>query len=213
MRKFLFIFIATLAYLVLSSKSCGTDEKDDAAKKEAELIKTKASIKNEFESDNLSKKSLRAFEVKAKQKLVDFSDYLGICSDKQMDESFKNQARQMILDMFIADSIKVNSFLVNEMEEKNVPINKILNSDFGSGNNSMDFIFDSIEVEKPLRRTDEFNYAGNLTFSRHVKVYSSTDTLFSGPAKMEVEILASKVKKTFGTDTLQVWGVYLGNIK
>lgn len=213
MRKFIFIFIVSLAYLVLSSKSCGTDEKDDAAKKEAELIKTKARIKNEFESDDLSKKSLKAFEVKAKQKLVDFSDYLGICSDKQMDESFKNQARQMILDLFISDSIRVNGLLINEKEENNIPINKFLNSDFGYGNNSMDFVFDSIEVEKPLRRTDEFNYVGNLNFSRRVKVYSPSDTLCTGPAKMEVEILASKVKKIFGADTLQVWGVFLGNIK
>lgn len=36
MRKFLIIFCALLAYLALSSKSCGSDEKEDATSKEAE---------------------------------------------------------------------------------------------------------------------------------------------------------------------------------
>ncbi len=141
MRKFLFIFFAILAYLALSSKSCGSDEKDDAAKKEAELAKTKVSIKNEFESDDLSKKSLKAFEVKAKQELVDFSDYLGICSDKQMDESFKSQARQMILDMFISDSVKINSILLNEPGGKSVQIKEFLDLNSTTVYNSMAFIF------------------------------------------------------------------------
>jgi hypothetical protein len=213
MRKFMFIFVAILAYLVLSSKSCGTDEKDDAAKQEAELIETKASIKNEFESDDLSKKSLKAFEVKAKQKLVDFSDYLGICSDKQMDESFKGQARQMILDMFISDSVRINTLLLNEPDKKNIPINEFLSSRLAAGYNSMDFLLDSIEVVGPLRRIDDNNYKGRLSFSRLVKACSASDTVLLSPARMEADIFASKVYKPFGTDTLLVWSVFLGEIR
>jgi hypothetical protein len=213
MRKFLFIFVAILAYLVLSSKSCGSDEKDDAAKKDVELAKTKVSIKNEFESDDLSKKSLKAFEFKAKQELVDFSDYLGIYSDKQVDGSFKSQARQMILDMFISDSVRINNLLSNEPEHKNIPIIGFLNSDFGSGYNSLAFTFDSITIARPLRRVDDLNYKGSLSFSRRLKACSSSDTVFTGPVRMEVEIFASKVFKPFGKDTLQVWSVYFGEIK
>lgn len=213
MRKFLFIFGVILAYLLLCSKSCGSDEKADAAKKEAELTQIKTNIKNEFESDDLSKKSLRAFEVKAKQELVDFSDYLNIYSDKLMDESFKNQARQMILDLFISDSVRINILLLNELDEKNIPISEFLSSDLTSGYNSMEFIFDSMEIAEPLHRIDEFNYKGSLAFSRRVKNCSSSDTLFTGPDGMEVDILASKVYKQFGTDTLQIWSVFLGDIK
>lgn len=213
MRKFLFIFVAILAYLLLCSKSCGSDEKGDSAKQEAELTQTKESIKNEFESDDLSKKSLRAFEVKAEQKLVDFSDYLDIFSDKLMDESFKNQARQMILDLFICDTVQINSILLNEPDKKNIPISKFLSLDSATGYNSMDFIFDSIEVTEPLRRIDTLNYKGRLSFSRRVKISSASDTLFTGPDRMEVDIFASKVRKQFGSDTLQIWSVFLGNIK
>jgi hypothetical protein len=213
MRKFLFIFIAILAYLALSSKSCGSDEKDDAAKKDAELVKTKVSIKNEFESDNLSKKSLKAFEVKAKQELVDFSDYLGICSDRKVDESFKSQARQMILDMFLSDSIMINSLLFNEQDGKNLLIEEFLDLNSSTAYNSMAFNFDSITVTRPLRRVDDLNYKGSLSFSRRLKACSSSDTVFTGTVRMEAEIFVSKFFKPFGTDTLQVWGVFLGEIK
>lgn len=213
MRKFLFIFVAILAYLLLCSKSCGSDEKDDSAKQAAELTQTKVSIKNEFESDNLSKKSLRAFEVKAKQKLVDFSDYLDIYSDKQMDESFKSQARQMILDIFMSDTIRVTTLLLQESNAKYFQITEFLSSSSASGYNSMDFIFDSIEVAAPLLRTDNFNYKGRLSFSRRVKISSASDTLFTGPDRMEVDIFASKVRKQFGSDTLQIWSVFLGDIR
>ena len=213
MRKYLIIFGAILAYLTLSSKSCGSDEKDDAAKNETELTQSKASIKAEFESDDLSRKSLRAFEVKAKQKLVDFSDYLGIYSDKQMDESFKNQARQMIKELFISDSVRINTLLSNEKDEKSIAIGEFLISYSASGFNSMDFIFDSIEVAEPLRRTDDYNYKGRLSFSRRAKTFTDTDTVFTGPVRMEADIMVSKVYKQFGSDTLQVWGVFLGKIK
>jgi len=212
MRKFLFIFGAILAYLLLCSKSCGSDEKDDTAKKEAELTKTKANIKNEFESDDLSKKSLRAFEVKAGQKLVDFSDYLDIYSDKQMDKSFKDQARQMIMDLFISDSVRINSLLLNEPDGKNIPLIEFLNLDPATGYNSIDFIFDSIQVATPLRRIDDLNYKGRLSFSRYLKAFSASDNVLSDPVRMEADIMVSKIYKPFGSDTLQIWSVFLGSI-
>lgn len=213
MRKFMVIFFAILVYLVLSSKSCGSDEQADAAKQKAELAQTKENIKNEFESEDLSRKSLRAFEVKAKQELVDFSDYLEICSGKQLDTSFRAQARRMILDMFLSDSVQVNSLLLNKQGGKNILLVEFLKPDPSSSYNSIDVTFDSIEVAGHLRRIDDFNYKGKLSFSRYLKSCSASDTVFTGPVRMEADIFASKVFKAFGTDTLQVWSVFLGEIR
>jgi hypothetical protein len=212
MRKFLYIFFAILAYLALSSKSCGSDEKADAAKHKAESAQAKKNIKREFESEDLSKRSLRAFEVKAKQDLVDFSDYLGICYNQQLDTSFRAQARRMILDMFISDSTLVNSLLINEKNRENIPLKEFLNLKSSSGDQFVDFTFDSIEVIAPLRMIDDLNYKGKLSFSRYLKSCSASDTVFSGPLRMEADIFASKVYKPFGTDTLRVWSVFLGEI-
>jgi hypothetical protein len=77
----------------------------------------------------------------------------------------------------------------------------------------MDFIFDSIEVARPLRRIDDLNFRGSLTFSRRLKACSDSDTLSTGPVRMEADIMVSKVYKPFGPETLQIWSVFLGDIK
>jgi hypothetical protein len=213
MRKFLIIFCAILVYLVISSKSCGSDEQEEAASKETELALTKQNIKNEFESDELSKKSLKAFEVKAKQELVDFSDYLRICSNKQLDSSFRTQARRMIRDMFITDSVRINGLLIDGQDKKIVPLIELLDFKAAGNITSMDLKFDDIKLTEPLRKTDEFNYKGRLAFSRNVKTFTAFDSSTYSPARMEAEIYASKVFKAFGKDTLQVWSVFLGDIK
>jgi hypothetical protein len=212
MRRSLFIISAILAYLLLCSKSCDSDEQENSAAKEAELTQTKEAIKNEFESDDLSKKSLRAFEAKAEQKLVDLVDYLHIYDDKAMDESFKDQAQQMILDLFISDSVVINSALSNDNNEKILLLKDFLHAGSSPGYTSEEIMIDSIQVVKPFRRTDEFYYTGSLKFSRRVMNCTSSDTVVSEPARMEAEIFVSKVKKLFGADTLQVWGVFLGDI-
>jgi hypothetical protein len=212
MRKFLVIFCAILAYLALSSKSCSSDEKEDAANKEAEVVKTRASIRNEFESEDLSRKSLRAFEAKAKQDLKDLSDYLHIYSDKQLDESFKNQVRGMIMEMFISDTIRISNRLSGQTELKNISLFEFLTLDLAPNFISMDFIFDSIRVTAPLHKTDDLKYKGCLSFSRRLKAISASDTVFTSPARMEADMFVSKVFKPFGTDTLLVWNVFLGDI-
>jgi hypothetical protein len=213
MRKFLIIFCAILAYLALSSKSCGSDEKEEAANNKAEVAKTRVNIKNEFESDDLSRKSLKGFEAKARQDLVDFSDYLNICSDNQLDSLFRSQARQMILDMFVSDSIKISNRLLDKTELKNISLIEFLKPDPSSNYISMNFIFDSMKITEPLHRTDEFNYKGRLSFSRTMTARNAYDTVSTNPFGMEADIYASKVFKVFGEDTLRVWELFLGEIR
>jgi hypothetical protein len=213
MRRFLYILGAILAYFVFCSKSCTSEEKDNSLRQETELAQTKKNIKEEFESEKLSRKSLRAFEVKAEQKLVDLADYLHIYDDESMDDSFKKQARQMILDLFLPDNVMINLNLSGEKDQKRFTVAEFLNKDQTSGYHSRDYIFDSIEIARPLRSTDETDYRGSLVFSCRMIAYSSSDTVRMGPVKMEADIIAAKVKKPFGTDTLSVWGVFLGNIK
>ncbi len=209
MRGFLYILTACLLYLLLSSESCNSRQ-DSAASQDAELTKDLSVLKSEFESDELSEKSLHAFEIKAKQKLVDFSDYLNIYAVRPTDESFRNQARQMIQNLFVSEKVRINNRLLNEPDRNDLTVNDFLNEKFG-----YDFLnlkFDSIRISQPLHLKNGLNYSGSLKFSRILKANTSADTLMTSPARMEVEIFVSKVKKAFGNDTLQVWNVSLGNI-
>jgi hypothetical protein len=213
MRKYLLVFCAILAYLLFCSKSCESPRQEDTGLQEIKLTKIRDSIKNEFESEYLSKKALRAFEVKAKEKIVDFSDYLNIYMDKSMDETLKSQSGKMILGLFISDSAQIEIRPLNRIHEKLMTIEAFLTSDSSFANDSIHFQFDSIEVEKPLHRIDESGYAGTLKFLQTVKVYSSPDSSSTDTAEKKAEMFVVKVKKPFGADTLQIWRVFLGNIQ
>lgn len=211
MRRFLYILTACFLYLLLCSDSCNSNRQDSSVAQEAALTREVEDLKNEFKSDELTLKSLDAFQVKAKQKLVDLSDYLTIYSAKSTDESFRTQARQMIRDLFVSENVSINELLLNEPDRKSILINDFLNRKVEY--NFLNLKFDSIRISEPLRLTNELNYAGSLKFSRFLKTGTLTDTMITAPAKMEVEIFVSKVKKAFGNDTLQVWNVSLGNIQ
>ena len=213
MRKYLFIYGVILAYFLFSSKSCESTERKDSGMEETALAITRDSIRNEFESDDLSQKSLRAFEEKAKQKLVDFADYLSIYSDKSLDKAFKDQSQQMIIDLFISESTRVKILPRGKMKEESLPVKQLFSLDFMSDYNSLEFIFDSIKISKPLYRTNDLCYTGSLNFSQQVKSFSSFDSSITVASARKVDIIATKVRKPFGSDTLQIWRVFLGKIE
>ena len=213
MRKFLIISVSLLAFLLFSSKKCESPEDENVVGEETAFKAALDSINKAFEADYLSEQTLRAFEVKAKQKLVDFADYLHIVNDKTLDESFKEQARQMILDLFISDNVHISLKVHDELKEKNLVINEFLKMDSGPGGNSMEFIFDSINLSEPLHKVNDFNYIGSLTFSQRFTGFSSTNNLIIVSLSKKVDVIATKIRKQFGSDTLQIWQVYLGDIR
>jgi hypothetical protein len=213
MRKYVFVFGAILAYLLFCAKSCESPEGGETESQEVELAKIKDSIKSEFESDDLTKKTLRAFEVKAQEKLVDFSDYLNLYVDHSMDDTLKNQIRQMISELFVSEDVTIKMNLSPEANEKGLNLNELLMTDFARAYDSVVFRVDSIGVLKPLRPQDEFSYFGILEFKQTVKSYSSSGNIFTNSRKASIEIQALKVEKSFGSDTLQIWKVFLGNME
>jgi len=212
MRKFIYIFCALLAYLVFSSRSCVPEAHREAMKK-AQIKKEKQEIRDQFGSDRLSEETLIAFEEKARQKLIDLSDYLNIYFDDSMDDTFRNQAQQMIKTLFIDDNTQINSLLTDKDGKRSYKLDKFFKKDPGSGADSIRFIIDSIEVSEHFHRSDEYLYDGKLTFHRYLEFQTATDTFSIDSTMMEADIILSKSNKIFGIDTLMVWGVHLGDIR
>ena len=213
MRKYLFVFGAMLAYVLFCAKSCESPEGDDAASQEVELEKFKDSIKSEFESDDLTITALRAFEVKAQEKLADFSDYLNLYVDNRMDDTLKNQVGQMISELFMSGDVTLKMKFSPEANEKGMTLNEFLITDFARTYDSVVIRVDSIEVLKTLRPQDEISYYGILEFKQTVTAYSTSGNIFTNARNASIEIQALKVKKSFGSDTLQIWKVFLGNME
>jgi hypothetical protein len=213
MRKYLVILLSLLAFLLFSSKRCDSPEGENTAEDEITSKATVDSINNSFKADHLSEQSLRAFEEKAKEKVVDFADYLQIYTDKSLDESFKKHLRQMILDLFISDTIHIILKVADERGENNLAINKFLETVSVPVENSMKIIFDSIVLWEPLQRINELNYKGTLKFSQKVELPSAINSAGLDSVSKQVDIIATKISKHFGSDTVQIWQVYLGDIR
>lgn len=210
MRRFYYILMAFLMYMLLCSKSCVNERKDNTASPETQLFQARSEIKKEFESDYLTDRSLRAFEVKAKEKLVDLTDYLKIYSDEKMDNSFRKQSNKMILELFITDEVLINSLLIRDKERKIVTVESLPKLTSRTGFNKL--ILDSLNISEPLHLIADSKYSGTIKFSRKIVQISAQDTIVSSPASMQAIFFVRKIKKIFGNDTLQVWNVSLGNI-
>ena len=210
MRKYLYLLIAILGYILLSSKSCSDGKENNAASQEERLIQEKSEILNEFGSEFLPGKSLNAFEHKAKQKLTDLTDYLNILSDNSMDISFKEQSSLMVFNLFIADTTRITNRLINEADYRMVSVREFAKAVTRSV--SKKIMLDSIRVTEPLHIASGSNYKGRLAFRGWTQNRSVNDSASSPHVNLQAEFFVSKIKKSFGSDTLQVWNLSLGTI-
>jgi hypothetical protein len=213
MKRYLFVFCTLMAYLLFCSKSCESPESDTVDNREIELTQIRDSIKNEFESEELTKTTLQAFEIKATEKLIDFSDFLNLYSDNEIDDTLKDQVRQMISELFISENVRMKISLSPEANKKGLKLSEFFMTEFTQDYDSINFRIDSINVLQPLRRKDELCYAGILGFSLTINGFSSSAVNFKQTQALKVEMMVVKVEKSFGADTLNVWKVFLGNME
>ena len=213
MKRFVIHIFSLLAFLVFCSKSCESPEDQQAGKEEAELKATLDSISSSFFADQPSEQTLRLLEVKAKQKLADLADYLQIYYNETLDEAFRTNARQMIRDLFISDSVLISLKFTSGMNEKGVSLDDFLRDDKGFPGNTLQFSFDSIILSAPLHRINEISYMGVMSFIQRFQKSTTSDPEDTFSVIKEADIFALKVRKPFGSDTLKTWSVFLGGIR
>jgi len=174
-------------YLLLSSKSCNENEQSSAQRDKARAEQARDSITSVFESEKLGQPELRAFEVTARLKLNDLSDFLKILSDSSSSQAFKQKAGEMALSLFIPG--------------KTVP------SGFSGA------VFDSIRVSRPLERLNDSTYSGQLSIMISHPGSTARSRTSSSAYCRTVDIFALKQEKVFGNNTIRVWNVLLGDIR
>jgi hypothetical protein len=176
-----------ILYLLLSSKSCDSNEQNSARRDKNKAEQSRDSITSVFGSEKLDQPELKAFEVTARLKLNDLADYLKILNDSAADQAFKQKAGEMASSLFIPG--------------KTVP----------SG--LLGIVFDSIRVTRSLERLNDSIYSGVLSFTFRLPASAGKSRPSSGACSKVVDIFALKQEKVFGKDTIRVWNVLLGDIR
>jgi hypothetical protein len=210
MIKLIKISTFLLVLFLLCAPSCENDE--ERAHREEEIISgAKKEIRSEFETEYLTEASLFAHEVAAKQKLSDFTYYVDILTDTTLDKSFREKAGEMIRSSFLSEQITID--LYNEPEGQILELNVHQLVRLGLDNQLIlpAFSYDSIFVHEPLHRISNFTYSGILKFKQNFT--EKTTGLLINPISRTADVYVQKEVKIFGTDTLKVWNVRLGEIR
>ncbi len=171
------------------------------------------SIREEFKAEHLTGINREAFEERAKEKLIDFADYLGVFSTKAYDTLFRQQARQMMVNLFINHdaliSISMSGMNVSKTNTLETLIHDISTSEF----NSVKLRIINPEIFELLHTEETAKYVGKIKFSHELLGISSDDTLLLDSGINQIDIIAAKFYNTFGNDSIRIWEVLLGDIR
>ena len=211
MKRIFKISIIVLAYLVLCGKSCVSDQ-DIKLQQQEEATAMMDNIRDQFEMKNLDKDSQFAMEMAAVQKLNNFADYLMIYSNSSLDSAFRIRAACLITDLFVSRQSGISFEFRDIKKEGRWTLATLLDDSWGDEVDSVHVRFDSIRFMTHLNQSDALSYDALMNCSQSVVVYSSTNTYIAPAEQIEVNILVSRREKTFGSDTLTIWVVQLGDM-
>ena len=211
MRKYLIISLIILVLFTASAPSCG-DDQANAISEEAILSASKNDIRAEFETDYLTESNLFAYETTAKQKLSDLSDYFLIMTDTSLDMPFRVKAGEMIKRSFQSENVTIQCIEQGQEPLKELNVQLLVREGLENKLQPQHFTFDSICIDEPLHRTDEKTYTGILMFSQNFTDPANPEKITKS-VRRTAGFWVVKQEKVFGTDSLRIWNVQLGDIR
>jgi hypothetical protein len=149
---------------------------------------------NDLRSEVLSARNLRAFESRAMEKLVDYTDYLSIVYDKGAEQVFRELARENISQLFVGGT---------------APPAPVLPQIQPARYHSLKFIVDSVEIVKSLAKEPTETYRGTIRYTMQILGITASDTLQLDSSSREIEMVLQMGYKDFGDKSLLVWEVLL----
>ena len=208
----LYIVALLFTFFIFSSDSCDSSIEEKQRRKKERFHQKIESIRDGFESDYLTEIARIAFEKKAKQKLVDFSDYFTIYSDKSMDTLFREKTGEMMLGLFYHSETKLEFKLDDSEKSIRMDTEELMDRLQKSEYDVLQMDADSIQTYSALERINESSYMGILSYVQSIQGIMDNDTILIDVTTMQSEFYVMKVMKNFGTESKRIWKVFLGNM-
>jgi hypothetical protein len=186
MRRTVKISALILFYFLACGKSCDNQEKSDKYHEQIKISAETDSLRSAFGTDTLSNSSLLAYMETAKQKFYDFNDYLHIVADTNVARPFRDKAREMISNLFIAGTEPT----------------KITNA----------FGLDSVGLKGAFQRINDSVYQGRLAYSFRTHQQPGKNIIISHETGT-ITVFLVKCDKNFGKEKFRVWNVFLGKME
>ena len=212
MRRLLNISALVLIYFIFTAKSCDGDDQFRAAEEQAGVNSAKDSIAAVFTSDALSNQALRAFEATARLKMFDFRDYLNLLSDTATSDVFHAKVAGMTGELFISREVRLD-LTCSGAANGNDNLNKTLKkSGFKHIIISPGVVFDSVTVNSPLQKVSDSLYSGTLKFRLQCEDLNRRTGKLTPDVFRVIDIFVAKRENIFGTKSIKVWTILLGDV-
>lgn len=173
---------------------------------------TMESARLDLTSDTLKEINMDAFEQRGIQKIKDFNNYIQIITDQSYDQSLRDHASTLALQLFINNQASINNKILVKNKNANT-IDKWLEMLKQEQFESLKITINSIEIKQKLIYYEEGVYRGSILY--HVTYSKSTK---GAPEKIEqaivlAEINLKQVEEKIGDNSIKAWKVFLSAIK
>jgi hypothetical protein len=209
MRKFiLHTIIYSFALLLFSCAGMSKDENTDTLNAPTETEKTPTldddmglEKKSDSKRIKLTKEQKEAFQLRAIQKFQDFIDYIKIISNQKVDVTLRNHSLDLVLELFINDSILIKDSILTETSEF-ISIRSFLDH-IQSLKKPFYIKIEKIGFSSPITADSLNNYTGTIETMLNIN---------GNKAIKNVTVSLVVEKKKFGTIYKKVTEIRLGNI-
>lgn len=213
--KYRSLHIITLlsAFFIFSSDSCDSTVEERQKREKAQFYKKIETIKEGFATDYLTETSRIAFEEKAKQKLIDFTDYFTMYSDKSLETLFRDKAGEMMLDLFDQSETILEFKLEETGDRMQMNPEELMENLQMTDHDILLMTSDSVRTYRALERINESTYKGILSYLQCIEGITDKDTILIDVTTMQCDFYVLKVKKNLGMESKKIWQVFLGNME
>ncbi len=165
-------------------------------------------LENEFTSPRLSSKSIQAFELRGIQKIQDFTDYIALISDPNLNDNFRARSMQAALKLFVHDSIPINVMDLETNLSQSISIKVFLEHLKQNKTNKINWTFTDPTTPLTAQPINLESYhwksMGQMT-QEFGQQKSSNQVTFN--------IALQKIEKKFGTRSKIIWEVFIGEVE
>lgn len=162
--------------------------------------------------DLLSPIQKSEFEQKAKEKTYRFSNYLKILCDRSNPTSELNKAIDLALELFVNDSVDVETSSLNREVVQLRKIKRYLNDLKLLKYDNIELDWSNVQYVSDLRRAPDGTYRGTVTFQQTFKGFKDGALQYKDITTKTAEIILKTYNKVVEGAATTNWDILLGNI-
>lgn len=161
----------------------------------------------------LSPQELSAYEQRAMGKVKDFTNYLELITNKKYDKAVRLHSLQPATSLFSSPQKFMEVASTSNKLIRKYPIQSYLRKILNTSYQQIRISHENMRWLEPLHRMNNGSYEGTIVCEqRFIGVYTDGRE-YSDFTTKAYEVVLKKKSKDFGSRTLNVWQLYLGDVK